>query len=481
MALARDVAMDLEPPKTPETPTPTPILLSSSPDPISEEESDTIHVQVGPRPFALSQSILPQKRGGGNNVTTPERLRLSRPAPALKFQFQKQKGTTTLPVAHTAQEALYIARDMVLQASTLAETNQEQTRLLDLLEVFRNYTESGRVVREELVSNSKRKTYADAAKPAKTYAEATRPDTATHLNNTSLLRRSAHAAPPAKATAAQVKKDTQKRELVLLVEEANTAEAEVVDPLAQRNAINAALKTVSNSAAVVASVRLTARKNLLLTTTERFSADFLLQHKDAWKSAIHVTCKGMQTQEEQIQVVAHKVYMHEAFTSSTAELKAEIESFNNVVIQGNPRWLAKREKLENAHLLPPHQRYASIAFVVGSEEERQRLLAYKQLSIAGRTVYLTKYYDISPRTQCQSCFKLGHNREMCRDRGCKLCAEPHYTKDHRSCSECKLTGRLCEHQKPRCINCRGEHTATSRKCTHLSNTRTSTSSASPLC
>ena len=62
--------------------------------------------------------------------------------------------------------------------------------------------------------------------------------------------------------------------------------------------------------------------------------------------------------------------MHEAFTSSVAELKAEIESFNNVVIQGNPRWLAKREKLENAHLLPPHQRYASIAFVVGSEEER---------------------------------------------------------------------------------------------------------------
>jgi hypothetical protein len=67
----------------------------------------------------------------------------------------------------------------------------------------------------------------------------------------------------------------------LLVEEAHTAEAEALDPLAQRNAINAALKTASNSAAVVASVRLTARKNLLLTTTERFLADFLLQHTDA--------------------------------------------------------------------------------------------------------------------------------------------------------------------------------------------------------
>lgn len=189
----------------------------------------------------------------------------------------------------------------------------------------------------------------------------------------------------------------------------------------------------------------------------------------------------MQSQEEQIQVVAHKVYMHSAFTSSTAELKAEIETFNNVVIQGNPRWLAKREKLDNAHLLPPHQRYASVAFVVGSEEERQRLLAQKQLSIAGRPVYLTKYQDISPRTQCQNCFKLGHNREMCRNKACKLCAEPHYAKDHPSCSECMTTGRLCQHQKPCCVNCQGEHIATSNRCPHLSNTSTLTSSIPPLC
>ena len=91
---------------------------------------------------------------------------------------------------------------MVLQALTLAETNQEQTKLLDLLEVFRDFTETGRVAREVVASNSRRKTYADAAKPAKTYAEATGPYTVTQPNNTPLLGRSAHAVPPAKATAA---------------------------------------------------------------------------------------------------------------------------------------------------------------------------------------------------------------------------------------------------------------------------------------
>ena len=200
--------------------------------------------------------------------------------------------------------------------------------------------------------------------------------------------------------AEQRRKDAKKRDLILLVEDTNAAAAEAVDPLAQRNAINAALRAVSNSAAVVASVRLTARKNLILTTTAQFSADFLLQHTDIWKSAVHVTCKGMQNGEEWIQVIAHKVYMHDAFLASTAELKAEIETFNNVAIQGNLRWLAKRERLENAHLLPLDQRYASIVFRVSSEEERQRLLAQRQLSIAGRLVYLAKYHDISLRTQC---------------------------------------------------------------------------------
>jgi hypothetical protein len=84
---------------------------------------------------------------------------------------------------------------MVLQASTLAETNQEQTKLLDLLKIFRNYTETGQTLREELASNSRRKTYADAAKLTKTYAEATGP-------NTALPGRLARAAPSAKATAA---------------------------------------------------------------------------------------------------------------------------------------------------------------------------------------------------------------------------------------------------------------------------------------
>jgi 2-phospho-L-lactate guanylyltransferase (CobY/MobA/RfbA family) len=72
----------------------------------------------------------------------------------------------------------------------------------------------------------------------------------------------------------------QKRELVLLVDETEAVVVEAIDPLLQRNAINTALKTITNSAVVVANVRLTAKKNLVLTTTKDFSADFLLQYTD---------------------------------------------------------------------------------------------------------------------------------------------------------------------------------------------------------
>ncbi|KAF2821909.1 hypothetical protein CC86DRAFT_410985 [Ophiobolus disseminans] len=108
----------------------------------------------------------------------------------------------------------------------------------------------------------------------------------------------------------------------------------------------------------------------------------------------------MQKQEDLVQVIAHKVYMHNEFIVSPAALKEEIETFNKVTIKGNPRWLAKKERLKTAHLLPPDQRYASIVFEVESEQERQRLLSQKQLSIAGRVAYLTKYYNISAKTQC---------------------------------------------------------------------------------
>jgi hypothetical protein len=81
MPLSKGLPAELELLKTP---TLTLVLLSSSPDTV---RSKTIHVQVRANPFAIPQNIVLQKRGGGNSIITPERLRFNRLALATQFQF----------------------------------------------------------------------------------------------------------------------------------------------------------------------------------------------------------------------------------------------------------------------------------------------------------------------------------------------------------------------------------------------------------
>ena len=47
--------------------------------------------------------------------------------------------------ASSAREAILQARDLIVQAYSLALSREEQSKLLDLLEVFREYTEKGRL------------------------------------------------------------------------------------------------------------------------------------------------------------------------------------------------------------------------------------------------------------------------------------------------------------------------------------------------
>ena len=126
-----------------------------------------------------------------------------------------------------------------------------------------------------------------------------------------------------------------------------------------------------------------------------------------------------------------------------------------------------REKLANASQLPSARRYASIVFAVASAEEKQRLLRERTLFVAGQVVQLADYHYSTPGTQCSNCYKLGHSSVVCREKGCKFCLLPHYSKDHSGCKDCKTTGRLCSHQAAICRNCKGDYTATSSKCSLL--------------
>lgn len=74
--LLMDLSIEPEMLETPKTPTPTPIFLLSSPDSLSGARSETIHVQIPSNLVTTSQNIVPKKQGGGNSITTLERLQI---------------------------------------------------------------------------------------------------------------------------------------------------------------------------------------------------------------------------------------------------------------------------------------------------------------------------------------------------------------------------------------------------------------------
>jgi hypothetical protein len=60
-----------------------------------------------------------------------------------KYPSKTQRIANQEP--RTVQEAIASARELILKASLLAKAHGEQSKLLDLLEVFREYTETGKV------------------------------------------------------------------------------------------------------------------------------------------------------------------------------------------------------------------------------------------------------------------------------------------------------------------------------------------------
>ncbi|XP_006456656.1 hypothetical protein AGABI2DRAFT_45186, partial [Agaricus bisporus var. bisporus H97] len=76
--------------------------------------------------------------------------------------------------------------------------------------------------------------------------------------------------------------------------------------------------------------------------------------------------------------------------------------------------------------------------------------------------------------QCQKCWKWNHGTSRCRlnHQLCARCGQPHMTKNHTVFATCCGAARKkedwtgeCKHEI-KCINCKGNHTADSTKCTY---------------
>jgi len=230
----------------------------------------------------------------------------------------------------------------------------------------------------------------------------------------------------------------------------NTPTIVTIDGKAVRDQFNKAL-----NGNVVARVEISKRNNIVITTTKFYTADQFLEVQNEWWPVVQENWPEIQKAEKPTtwnKLVVHGIPVEEA-SDGFEKFKTECKEYNKIQVIGKSRWL-----------IPPSedQKKASIVFSVESEQEKKACLK-NGLDILGIGLKVVNYRPYSTTTQCNRCQSFGHNPTTCRlTIACRLCAKPHYTKQH-YCKECKKHGE-CNHLVAKCANCSQNHLADHPHC-----------------
>jgi hypothetical protein len=448
-----------------------------------------------PEARATQQS---RKRAPGS--PGPSSLRTGHPPIQTHFQppdlidlFGTQASTlnTISPTQPSqAKEALLQARDLIVKAYSLTKDREEQTRVLDLLEIFREYIEKGTLrktssIISSQINNLERATRKIESK-AKTLNQTPAPSQpqpqSQPLEPTSTLiaqnppNRASFAtiasrgvtstqnqewttiSPKAKAKPKESTRIKARDRRVILVQDLERLSDSPFSPIRLRNTINLAFQAKGVKEPVVATVSKTLAKNIVVTTTDSFSASYLLEKEALWAHLI--PHQAILKDTSWFKVAVHGIPFSDFDTpTGMALVKEEISTFNvGLKPIGTPYWLTPLSRRQD-----PTQRAGTVALAFATEAEAKRAIQ-KRLYIAGISARVEKLYSLPPSTQCPKCQSYGHLENKCKQKlACALCSEEHHTRDH-TCSQCKAKGSSCKHLTPKCSNCQGSHPATSLTC-----------------
>jgi hypothetical protein len=195
-------------------------------------------------------------------------------------------------------------------------------------------------------------------------------------------------------------------------------------------------------------------ENIILTTTESYSADFLIQNSQIWTKYFRFST--FYKDREWFKVVLHGIPTEIFnFSEGMKLLKQEIETFNGFY-PINVYWISSAENRQS-------KKHGSVVVSFDSKEIVNKVLK-QRLLIAGIAVRTAKFEEIKSSEQCQKCQKFGHSSNSCKNRPiCQYCAENHITRLHR-CTICEVFGQICIHTKLKCANCSQNHRANSIEC-----------------
>lgn len=408
------------------------------------------------------------------------------------------RGVSSLiDIIEGPDECISTARDLLVKAAHQAESRSQQSKILDLLNIFRQFIEKdGNIQREtsvlaaqlqklehtaQVLQNTARQQKkptgieeqctTDKGQKTKMHQQAT--STPVGVGNRASApqvsqpaRTWASVAGPSNSqketgngwTIVQPKKTLapkpRRSNRLILLQDATTRQT--FSPLQIRDQINNAFRARGIQGPVVAIVSRTRNDNIAITTIGAYSADFLLDQVDIWKNyAPHILAMKDQPW---FKVIIHGIPTEEfGEGEDLSSISEEISTFNNgLKVIGQPYWITPAENRAN-------QKAGSIVVAFETEAQAKQATSRK-LIVAGRYLPTEKYLNFTPTTQCHRCQVFGHQESRCRwEAKCQFCAGPHSTKQH-ACSQCRAIGTKCVHLVPKCGNCNGAHTADSNEC-----------------
>ena len=451
-------------PSSPVLPYLAPSTPTRAPSTVPEPSSDPL----GFTPFPIRESAgthrLPKRKFP---TTSLEPDQDPTPRPTRTSNISNNITDNSIDRNTTSKEAILKARDLIVYAYSKTPRDQ-QSKLLDLLEVFREYTESGNISKASNIISTqianlegtirsietKTRKLGNNIPSSQPTQSPTFASVARETNNSPLQEWTKVVKKPLATTiiTPKPKLDRSIRRLILT----QTGHDTVLSPLILRNSLNKAFLNKGIQGPVIASITKSLKANLVITTTSDFTAEFVLQKQAIWEKIIPF--KSAQIDKPWFKVVIHGIPIYDFHVQNgldlvTEEIKTFNKGFNPI---GTPYWLTSTERRMT-------QKAGSIVVSFATEEEAKRAIK-NRLYIAGISTRVEKYATTAPTTQCKKCCSYGHLDLNCKkSSSCKLYAEKHYTNQH-FCTICKAKGAKCIHLEPKCVNCKQSYIADDKNC-----------------
>lgn len=460
------------PPETP-APSSSSCIQVASPNPKYTFQGTTLTI-----PDVTSPPVVTPFRKPPTAQSLAELLAVTpskRPSTNYNVLQPKRPSTQPLPKHKTSREAILDARDLIILASHLETDRAEQSKLLDLLQIFREYTEKGTVHYASSILASQVASLENVSKRIDNKTKNQKPTQPTQpAQHTPMPQQHAHQQGSKTSYAQIVSSQNQAagNQDWTTVQKKNKHQAQnqgiqslklrqlvltrtfqtPINPLQIRDAINHAFAQKGIQHKVIASVSLSkANQNIILTTTQSFTGQYLLDQQAIWDS--ECAFDKAQLNQSWFKVAIHGI----PIDTDLSSVPSEIALYNDgLKVIGDPYWLTSAEKRQS-------QKAGSIVVAFTSEKEASFCIR-NRVYIAGISARVEKVYSTPVNAQCRQCQGFGHLQNRCRNQTkCQLCGEGHPTIQH-LCNICQTEGKKCVHTVPKCANCREAHTADAKDC-----------------